>query len=415
MALDANNGRYRKHYVPGHSCRECGRELLPGKVVVTHSTSPSNPGLYCVLWSDNGQETPGCRWPEDDEKQGEARAAMGGLSPRPASQVASMASVSPSSDPLTMAIVNAVEPILADRLRATVDEDRVLELVEQALNQVAPVQRIEIKQWGGSTTKLEGHNHESMPDLLRIMGNRTAKGTHRNIWLYGPAGTGKSTAARKCAEALGIPFYYVSLNPQSSPTRVEGYQTPHGEYVQTLFRRAYETGGVFLADEADNASPNLWTSLNNAIDSELGSFPDGMVSRHPDFVFVAAANTNGRGDKVYRDRRPQDFATLSRFVFLYWGYDAALEAKVCKLENPNAEPWLRWCHMARGWAELHNPDIWKDLHSRAIYDGAGLLRDGFPVRQVLDCVVLKGAYDSTATNSLLSACPLPTAKMEYAQ
>lgn len=252
------------------------------------------------------------------------------------------------------------------------------------------------------TFKFEGIQHNQTPALLRLMNRR------RNIYMHGPAGGGKSTAARKCAEALGIPYYYISLNPQSSPTRIEGYQTAHGEYVMTLFRKAYEFGGVFCADEADNAAANLWTSINNAIDSNIGSFPDGLVTRHKDFIFVGTGNTNLSGCAIYRDRKAQDKATISRFVFLRWPYDVKLEEAIVKSINPKGLVWMKWVHKLREFALVNNPQLFAYCTPRACIDGAHLISDGFAAETLADMVVFKDTFDSTAKGEALKKCPLPS-------
>jgi cobaltochelatase CobS len=259
----------------------------------------------------------------------------------------------------------------------------------------------------GTEHTSEGLHHYLTPKLLKLMQRR------RNIYLPGPAGSGKSTAARKAAAILGLPFYYVSLNPMASPTRIEGYQTPHGEYVMTLFRRAYEFGGVFCADEVDNSSPNLWTSVNNAIDSDLGSFPDGMVQRHKDFVFVGTGNTNLNGDAIYRDRKALDKATISRFVFLQWDYDTAMESKIALSINPKAHQWVVWVQNVRAFAQTNNPQLYAYATPRASYDGAMLLGDGFTSGETADMVLFKHTFDATAVKAVFGKVPLPNSSMLF--
>ena len=338
------------------------------------------------------------------------------------------------ADPMAAMMATALAPYLESKLKGLVDENTVRRIVkevatlksqeelrqqEQAINRAVKeaieqrgVVTIAVRQPNGVTTKLEGLQHKNTEKLLKVMLRR------KNVYMHGPTGSGKSTAARKCAAAIrteafpeGLPFYYVSLNPQSSPTRIEGFQTPHGEYVMTLFRKAYEHGGVFCADEVDNSMGNLWTSVNNAIDSDLASFPDGMVKRHPDFIFVGTGNTNLSGDAVYRDRKALDKATVSRFVFLYWDYDIGMERAITLARNEKSLPWLQWVHKLRVWSLISNPALYHYLHPRACFDGADLLADGFSVAEVVQMVVFKQTFDATAVKAALQAHPLPTEDM----
>ncbi len=337
-------------------------------------------------------------------------------------------------DPMAQMMATSLAPYLEGLLKGKVDENTVRRLIKEVATQKSQEElklqeeaiakavkaaieerglvTIAVKQLNGSVTKLEGLQHKETPFLLRLMQLR------KNIYLHGPTGSGKSTAARKCAAAIkteahpdGLPFYYISLNPQSSPTRIEGYKAPSGEDIITLFIAAYEFGGVFCADELDNSMANLWTSVNNAIDSDLGSFPKGMVKRHPDFIFVGTGNTNLSGCSVYKDRKALDKATIARFVFWEWNYDIGLEKAITLGKNAKAMPWLQWVHKLRAFAKINNPALYAYTHPRACYDGAEMLADGFTVAQCADAVVFKQTFDATAKLAALQNCPLPTEEM----
>lgn len=145
-------------------------------------------------------------------------------------------------------------------------------------------------------------------------------------WLYGEAGSGKSTAAERSAKGLGLEFRAISLGPSSSKSDLMGYRDGHGEYQSTGFREVYEQGGVFLFDEIDNAHPSILTLLNSAIANGHGEFPDSRVTRHRTARFVAAANTIGKGATAeYVGRAPIDAATLDRFAFIPMDIDPDLE------------------------------------------------------------------------------------------
>lgn len=313
------NGRYQRQYAAGVHCLKCGSPLTPGKVVTTHSTGAEK-GRICVLWSDGRT---GCNWPENSESQDKARAAMG-LSHGSARPETSRTLAGPASaDPLTMAIVAAVEPVLAERLKATVDEDRVLELVQQALDQTG--RHVYIHNPETQEKRDMGVQHYRFPVLVRAMTAKDHKGQRLNIWLAGPAGSGKTTAAEKAAEALGLAFAFSGAI--NEVYRLVGFMSPgSGQYVSTDFRKAYENGGVFLLDEVDASDPAVVLELNAALANSSYPFPDGMVKRHPDFVCLAAANTWGLGGtNDYVGRSKMDAAFLNRFVFISWDYDTELE------------------------------------------------------------------------------------------
>lgn len=166
-----------------------------------------------------------------------------------------------------------------------------------------------------------GVAHEVFDDVLALVSTRT------NIYLHGPAGTGKSHIAKQVADALGLPFAAMSFTAQSQESKLFGYISPiSGEYIPTEFYKIYSGGGVFCLDEADAANPNLLNGLNMAIAQGEAPFPCGMVAKHPDFICIASANTFGDGaTEEYIGRNPLDKATKDRFQSMFVGYDKKLE------------------------------------------------------------------------------------------
>lgn len=138
-----------------------------------------------------------------------------------------------------------------------------------------------------------------------------------DVYLYGPAGTGKSYMARQIAEALELDFY-----PQSAINdkfELEGGQDPRNGsngYIETAFYKAFKYGGLFLLDEADASDNTQLIALNNALADRKYCFPVvGLVEAHPNFRFIATGNTAGRGaDASYNTRQAQDAAFLNRFA-----------------------------------------------------------------------------------------------------
>lgn len=148
--------------------------------------------------------------------------------------------------------------------------------------------------------------------------------------LVGPAGSGKTTAARNVSLTLfgddaiaEGKFGMLSLNEESEKSEGFGFISPIDKmYKSTDFRRIYENGGVFLLDEIDASNANTLTSLNAAISAPYASFPDKVVARHKDFVLIAAANTFGNGaDGLYVGRNELDAASRDRFSTMVWNYD----------------------------------------------------------------------------------------------
>lgn len=182
------------------------------------------------------------------------------------------------------------------------------------------------------TVKITKRTHSAFEDVLLDV----QAGNNGGLWplLVGPAGTGKSTIAEDCANALSIPFYPFSCGPTKTETSLVGYLNANGSYVSTDFRNAYENGGLFCVDEMDASHPGVLTSLNNALANRVMMFPDGMVKRHADFYCIGTANTFGTGaTRQYVGRNQLDAATLDRFATEEIGYDTELERSIARAIN----------------------------------------------------------------------------------
>lgn len=205
-----------------------------------------------------------------------------------------------------------------------------------------------------------------------------------NVWLVGPAGTGKSTVVEKVAEVTGKDFYAQSVSSQTGAHEFFGFRNAKGEYVPTNFRKAFENGGVFLLDEVDNGNPNVLAALNAALANGVCAFADGMVQKHEDFILVAAGNTYGNGaTKKYVGRNKIDAATLDRFVFINFELDEKFEVSLAT----NKE----WCKKVQAFrAKAAEKKLNTIISPRATINGAKLLAQGLPEDMVIQMTIFKG-------------------------
>lgn len=139
---------------------------------------------------------------------------------------------------------------------------------------------------------------------------------NRNVYLWGPAGSGKTTIARQVAEELGLPFYCQGI--VNDKFEFEGSQDPRNGsdgYLPSTFYKAFTQGGVYCLDEIDGCDPGQLSFLNAALANRVATFPViGTVKAHPDFRFIATGNTNGFGPtEMYMTRFAFDSATVDRF------------------------------------------------------------------------------------------------------
>lgn len=245
---------------------------------------------------------------------------------------------------------------------------------------------VTVNNGGAISTTLLGAQHKSFELLLALAAVRKASGTSLNIWLTGPAGSGKTTAAENVAKALSLPFQFTGA--VDNEFKLLGFIDASGRCIRTPFREAYEHGGIFLLDEADGCHPAALLALNAALANGHCDFPDGIVKRHPDCVIMAAANTWGSGaTHEYVGRNKLDSASLDRFAMLAWDYDEELER--------NTSGNVEWCRKVQAIrAKVAQHGIKHIVSPRATYDGAALLASGMTEANVLTMLVRKGLTDA---------------------
>lgn len=247
-------------------------------------------------------------------------------------------------------------------------------------------QRFEIVT-GEKVHKIEGLAHKAFPKLLRAVSARTRhdKGA-LNIWLYGPAGTGKSTAARKLAEAFSLAFH--TNGPVGSQWDIRGFTDAQGKIVETAFRRAWINGGVYCWDEGDGSAPAALIEANGALATGFASFPDGTFQRHPDCIVIINGNLRpgAAPDATYNGRYKQDTAFVNRFVAIEWGIDEDLERALLGKLDHVGEQWVKFVRALR--RKITDRGIKGIVVSpRQLQYGIALLDAGAPMEDVMDQTV----------------------------
>jgi len=226
-----------------------------------------------------------------------------------------------------------------------------------------------------------GLQHFQFPELVKMVS------TGLNIFLVGPAGSGKTTAAINVAKALEIEFHFTGAI--ASEFKLTGFINAKGEIVSTEFRKAYESGGLFLFDEIDASYPQAVLAFNAALSNNYMDFPDTRVTRHEKFYCIAAANTYGQGaDRQYVGRNQLDAASLDRFIFIDWKYDEKLETELAKNEE-----WSKYVQAARKVVE--ELKIRQVISPRASMNGATLLSIGIEREVVEKTCLWKGMDEAT--------------------
>ncbi len=249
---------------------------------------------------------------------------------------------------------------------------------------------VEIRHPTGAAISM-GMQHRLFPMLATMVGS-----ARNHVYLHGPAGSGKTTAAVNLAKALGVPFF--ASAKLDSEYAVLGFTNATG-VVRTPFREAFENGGLFLFDELDRSDPSAVTACNMGLANKMCTFPDKVVYQHPDFYCVAGGNTSLQGASMtYTAAVQLDAASIDRFAFMEWNYDEELERAV----STNSV----WCEYvqairatikARGIEHLVTP--------RATFEGEKLLDAGLDVEAVKQAWLWKG-LDAHTITAIESNCPI---------
>jgi MoxR-like ATPase len=211
--------------------------------------------------------------------------------------------------------------------------DNVEQLAEKVAEKLNVARRIEVSM-NGKVNEIDGTPHGAFDESLRAM----TRGL--DLFMVGPAGSGKGFLAQHLADALGQRFGFLSCSEGMSEGMLLGRGVPLADrflYLQSSFVDFYENGGVFLLDEIDAANPNVLLIINECLSSPHLSIPNRVDSpyavRHEDFYCIVAANTWGTGpDMEYVGRNRLDAAFLNRFIGsqIELGYDAKIEGAIAK-------------------------------------------------------------------------------------
>lgn len=228
-------------------------------------------------------------------------------------------------------------------------------------------------------------------------------------WLYGEAGSGKSTAGEGIADQHSLDFRSISLCPTTTKSDILGYRDATGQYRSSGFRDTYENGGVFLFDEIDNSHPSSLAVINHALANGSAEFPDGHIEIHPDTIIIAGANTIGKGANAqYVGRAVIDGATRDRFAFIPWDIDDDLEESlalqqdlddgtvdISKGGTPSPKGWLETVRAFR--SAIAESGIKQICSPRATLYGIKLAEIGMGQMWLEEILIYKGMSQSDRT------------------
>jgi hypothetical protein len=281
-----------------------------------------------------------------------------------------------------------LDATVKDQIKTLARDAATLAAAEECDRRIPPQEIAVVNHITGTSINL-GLQHEKFPLLLRAAQARDHKSNRLNVWLTGPTGSGKTTAAENVAKALDLPFG--SDGSLDADYKVMGFRDANGNIISTEFLRIYEGGGIYVADEIDNWMPSALLSLNAALANGWCSTPKGMVHRHPDCLVIACANTWGHGaTNDYVGRTKLDAASLDRFQpKIDWPYDEKLEYAIAeRMGGLDGLDWFETVSSARKQAKANGLKV--ILSPRATYNGISLLQAGFTKGEVVDMTIGAG-------------------------
>ena len=125
-----------------------------------------------------------------------------------------------------------------------------------------------------------------------------------NVYLYGPAGTGKTYMAEMISEKLlNRKHFTINCSQWTSPINIIGGQTITG-YEQGVVIKAWQEGGILILDELPKLDPNTAGLLNQA----LAKTADQITECEGENIVPTI--TDGKGDKILKGGGDPDKAVL---------------------------------------------------------------------------------------------------------
>jgi nitric oxide reductase NorQ protein len=190
----------------------------------------------------------------------------------------------------------------------------------------APIQRVEVSN--DPVLALINRSHEIKPidlEMSDIKWKYLIRSAVRgkNIMMVGPAGCGKTQAAKSLPEATGRPFFYFNLGATQDPraTLIGNTHFKDGQtsFDESAFVKAIQTeNAVVLLDELSRAHPEAWNILMPVLDEgqrylrldEDVNSPTIHVAAGVSFIATANIGTE------YTSTRVLDRALMDRFEII---------------------------------------------------------------------------------------------------
>ena len=229
----------------------------------------------------------------------------------------------------------------------------------------------------------------------------------KNIMMTGPAGCGKTMAAKSVVNALERPDFYFNLGATQDPRATLIGNTHFNKedgtvFSEALFVKAIQTeNAVILLDELSRAHPEAHNILMTVLDEgqrylrldEAEGAPTIKVARG--VTFIATANIGNE----YTATRVMDRALIDRFIIVEMDVLAKTEeAELLRYLYPNLDTESIDAISGivadtRTEISTEAPRISTHISTRASVEMAGLIYDGFTIEEAA-MVLIYPQYDN---------------------